>query len=197
MKYKVYMHKLKSDNRVYIGITKQEVYKRWQNGLGYVRSSYFYKAIQKYGWDNFEHIILLDDLTKEEAEQKEKELIKKYKANIKGYGFNLNEGGFAPTITEKQKRKISETEKGKIISKETIKKANETKRKRYETIGLTIKEKERYIKRTKTVKCIETDKKYFGQKELEKYGLNGSNIYEVCNGNRKSAYGYHWCFVKG
>lgn len=190
------MHKLKQDNRVYIGLTKQKPQKRWQNGYGYKHSTYFKNAINKYGWDNFEHIILYDNLTREEAQNKEIELIKKYKSNIKGYGFNINEGGFAPIITEEQKIKISNTEKGKIISKETIEKANKTKRKRYLTIGLTEKEKEKYKKRTKTVKCIETNKTYFGQKELIKLGFNGANIYEVCNGKRKRAYGYHWCFVK-
>ena len=106
--YKVYMHKLKKDNRVYIGITKQNLKKRWQNGLGYVRSSYFYNAIQKYGWDDFEHILLFENLTKEEAEEKEKELIKIYNSNKKDYGFNLTNGGSAPIITEEQKKKSLE-----------------------------------------------------------------------------------------
>ena len=34
------------------------------------------------------------------------------KKNIKGYGFNINEGGFSPTITEEQKIKISNIRKG-------------------------------------------------------------------------------------
>lgn len=196
MKYIIYKHRLKKDNRVYIGLTKQNPKKRWQNGYGYKLSTYFRKAIEKYGWDNFEHIILYKNLTKEEAQNKEIELIKKYKSNIKGYGFNINEGGFAPIITEEQKRKISDSEKGKVISKETIEKIKQAKRKRYLTIGLTEKQKNWYRRKTKKVKCIETGKIYKGQKELNKNKFNGSNIYEVCNGNRKSADGYHWCFVK-
>ena len=197
MKYKVYMHKLKKDNRVYIGITKQEPQKRWQNGLGYIHSSYFYNAIKKYGWENFEHIILFQNLSKEEAEYKEIELIKKYKANIKGYGFNINEGGSAPIMTKEQKIKISNSEKGKIISKETIKKANKTKKKRYLTTGLTDKEKERYKKMIKPIKCIETNIIYYGQKELKINGFNPANVFMVCNNKRKTSKGFHWEYFEG
>ena len=122
MKYTLYMHKLKKDNRMYIGITSQKLQKRWQNGWGYTRSPRFFNAIKEYGWDNFEHIIICENLSKEDAEKKEKELIAKYKTNTKKYGFNINEGGFSPKMTEEQKIKISNTEKGKSISLETIEK---------------------------------------------------------------------------
>ena len=47
--------------KYYIGITSQAVNKRWKNGKGYKSSPYFYNAIQKYGWNNFEHNILFTD----------------------------------------------------------------------------------------------------------------------------------------
>ena len=50
--------------KYYIGITSQAVNKRWKNGKGYKSSPYFYNAIQKYGWNNFEHNILFTDLKK-------------------------------------------------------------------------------------------------------------------------------------
>ena len=196
MKYIIYMHKLKKDNRLYIGITCQEPKKRWQNGLGYKHSSYFRNAIKKYGWNNFEHIILYNNLTREEAQSKEIELIKKYKSNIKGYGFNINEGGFAPTITEEQKRKISNTEKGKIVSEETIEKIKKSKRERMNTIGLTEKQKEWYKRKIKPIICIETNVIYQGQKELKENGFNAGNIQLVCNNKRKTADGYHWKYYK-
>lgn len=196
MKYIIYMHKLKKDNRVYIGLTQQKPEKRWQKGLGYKNSTYIKKAIDKYGWDGFEHIILYDNLTREEAQLKEIELIKKYKSNIKGYGFNMNEGGFAPIITEEQKRKISNTEKGKIVSKETIEKIKKSKIERMNTIGLTEKQKEWYKRKIKPIICIETNIIYQGQKDLKENGFNAGNIQLVCNNKRKIADGYHWKYYK-
>lgn len=188
------MHKLKKDNRKYIGITKQKVKKRWQNGLGYKHSTYFYNAIQKYGWENFEHIILYDNLTKEEAENKEKELIKLYKTTKKGYGFNINEGGFSPTITEQQKRKISKTEKGKKVSQETKEKLSKSIKKYYEINGTTENMKKYYNSIIKPVLCIETGKIYYGQKELKEEGFNPAMVNSVCNHKRKTTSNYHWKF---
>ncbi len=190
------MHKLKKDNRVYIGITCQKPEKRWQNGLGYTHSSYFYNAIIKYGWDNFEHIILFKGLTKKEAEIKEKDLIKKYKANVKGYGFNINEGGFAPVITEEQKQKISSTEKGKVVPKKVGNKISQTKKERFSKFGLTEKQREFYKKRSKPIICLETGKIYQNQRDLKENGFNAGNIQQVCVGKKITAAGFHWQYYK-
>ena len=72
-KWCVYKHTSPSKG-VYIRITKQNPVIRWSNGSGYKRNPYFYKAIQKYGWDNFKHEILFSNLTQEEAERYEKKL---------------------------------------------------------------------------------------------------------------------------
>jgi hypothetical protein len=51
--YSVYKHTNKYNNKIYIGITKQNPIKRWANGKGYKINSHFRNAIEKYGWDNF------------------------------------------------------------------------------------------------------------------------------------------------
>lgn len=66
---------------------------RYKNGLNYQKCPYFYNAIQKYGWDNFEHIVLIDDLNKETADVIEKELIQKYHTTKSECGYNLQSGG--------------------------------------------------------------------------------------------------------
>lgn len=195
-KYIIYMHRLKKDNRVYIGITCQKPEKRWQKGFGYKHSTYFYNAIKKYGWESFDHIILFENLEKHEAENKEKDLIKLYKSNIKGYGFNINEGGFTPTITEEQKNKISKSEKGKIVPKEVGNKISKTKKEIFLTSGLTEKQKNWYKRKIKPIICIETGIIYYGQKELNKNGFNGGNIQQVCVGKKKTAYKMHWKFYE-
>ena len=89
--YYVYKHTTPV-NKVYIGITCVNPSHRWNNGKGY-QSQLFGKAVEKYGWQNIKHEILFDSLTKEEAEQKEIELIAEYKSNQREYGYNVSSGG--------------------------------------------------------------------------------------------------------
>ena len=93
MSFLVYKHINLINNKVYIGLTQQKAEKRWDSGHGYKRQPYFRDAIKKYGWNNFKHEILFDDLTKEEAIKKEIELIEKYKSNNRLYGYNISKGG--------------------------------------------------------------------------------------------------------
>jgi group I intron endonuclease len=85
------------NGKKYIGITSQAPERRWQKGKGYAYGSnpYFYNAIEKYGWDNIEHTILFRNLTKDEAEEKEIELIKEHKTSQREYGYNIDLGGFS------------------------------------------------------------------------------------------------------
>ena len=78
--YKVYVHINKINGKLYIGQTSEDnPENRYKNGKNYMRCPYFHNAILKYGWDSFEHIILVDNLTKELADIVEIELIKKIK----------------------------------------------------------------------------------------------------------------------
>lgn len=92
--YCVYYHRNLLNNKLYIGISKN-VKVRWKNdGKSYKECKYFYRAIQKYGWNNFEHIVLINDISKELACIIEKELIKKYNTQNSNYGYNIASGGF-------------------------------------------------------------------------------------------------------
>lgn len=90
--YKVYMHTTPS-GKVYIGITCQEPKVRWKYGSNYKTSVAFYRAIQKYGWENIRHDILYSGLTKEQAEEIEVRLIAEYKSTDPQYGYNCDSGG--------------------------------------------------------------------------------------------------------
>lgn len=61
--YTVYMHTNKTNLKRYIGITGQTVQERWRDGKGYKSCILFNRAIQKYGWDGFEHEIVASNLT--------------------------------------------------------------------------------------------------------------------------------------
>lgn len=106
-KYSVYIH-IFPNGKVYIGITSQKPKERWRNGKGYYGSTRICNAIQKYGWKNTKHKILYEYLTKEEAENKEKELIQQYKSYDEKYGYNLELGGnLRKEISKETKRKLS------------------------------------------------------------------------------------------
>ena len=106
--YWVYKHTNKINKKVYIGISCQRpYYKRWKNGKGYIHSIHFYSAIKKYGWDNFEHEILYDNVTKEFAQTKEKELIESYNSTNPMFGYNITHGGESSVWEPEQIAKIS------------------------------------------------------------------------------------------
>ena len=66
--YCVYCHTNKINGKKYIGITCQKPNKRWGvDGKKYHESPKFWNAIQKYGWDNFNHEVLFTHLSKDEA----------------------------------------------------------------------------------------------------------------------------------
>lgn len=91
----IYAHINKINGKRYIGQTKQEPNERWRNGKGYKGSPYFYHAIQKYGWESFEHQIIEKDIsTQEEANLKEIYWINIFQSNDEKYGYNLENGGY-------------------------------------------------------------------------------------------------------
>lgn len=117
-RYSIYTHTSPS-GKVYVGqsvnIKKRwgyngEHYKTKKKDGSYIQPS-FARAIDKYGWNNFIHKIILEGISKSEADYAEKYLIRWYK--IHGLSYNITSGGEGcdaprPPLTEEQKRKISE-----------------------------------------------------------------------------------------
>lgn len=125
--YCVYMHTNKINNKIYIGQTCQSVHRRWRNGDGYKDNPYFYNAIQKYGWDNFEHEIIASNLTVEEANKFESVLIEKLDTMNPSKGYNLQSGGANFTVSELTRQKLSEAGKNRVVSDETKQKLSISK----------------------------------------------------------------------
>ena len=133
----VYMHTNKINDKKYIGITSRDVESRWRNGLGYQSGQpVFWNAIQKYGWDNFEHEIIAQDLDEYTAKQLEIDLINKYKTNCRKYknpeyGYNMTDGGDGTTgrtHTDETKEKLKIVATGRKASDETRLKLSEAKK---------------------------------------------------------------------
>ena len=83
----VYRH-IFPNGKSYIGISK-DAEKRWRNGKGYETQQKMQRAIVKYGWDNVQHIILADRLTKELAMQLEQHYIAEYDSIKNGYNATI------------------------------------------------------------------------------------------------------------
>lgn len=130
-KWCVYCHTNKVNGKKYIGITSRSPEKRWgKDGNEYREDLHpvFGRAIKKYGWNTFEHEILFENLSKEEACQKEIELILKYKTNCTrytdpAYGYNMSDGGECGSAgyvwPEEARKRLSEVLTGRIVSEET------------------------------------------------------------------------------
>ena len=120
-RWTVYCHTCPNGKK-YIGITSYSVNVRWGNGGNKYKKQPFYGAIKKYGWNNIKHEIILENLSKEEAENKEIELIKKYKTLVSENGYNCATGGgvnFGFKLSEEAKEKIRLAKIGFRHSQET------------------------------------------------------------------------------
>lgn len=203
----VYIHKLKSDGRVYVGQTNSSLSRRSGNqGQRYKSCTKFWHAIQKYGWENFEHIVIQENLTLEQANQLEAELIEKYDSI--NNGFNLVSGGRNHLWSEEYRQQMRERNLGAKNPNYGKPKSEETKRKISEANKIshlghkhseeTKKKMSEAHKKDIPILCIETSKIYRCPSEASMDVANtkqAGHITEVCKGIRKTAFGYHWKYL--
>ena len=90
----LYIHINKINNKKYVGITNNsDATMRWgENGTGYFGSVFYNKGISQFGWDNFEHIILNDEINEDTAQQLESRLIKELNLLDEEQGYNEHSG---------------------------------------------------------------------------------------------------------
>lgn len=225
MSFCIYKHTNKINGKVYIGQTCN-IKDRWsRQGDRYKGCTYFYNAIQKYGWNNFEHSILEENLTQDEANEREQYYIELYDSRNISKGYNIALGGsnggqvkgeFNPT-----NKKIICLETKQIypsariagqelhIDESCIRKVCRGDRasaggyhwedydenKDYSNI---IVEKARGKGNTRKVKCIETQEIFSSCVEAaKKVGSSSSLIGRCCRGAQKSTRGLHFCYIGG
>lgn len=202
----VYKHTF-PNGKIYIGMTSQKPYKRWKYGHGYTSQHIMDNAIKEYGWGNIKHEILFANLTKEQAEQKEIEMIKQFRSNEFEYGYNLTSGGLInrgykhsdefrakiserqrgkPSsrkgchLTDEQKKHLSDLNKGKRLSQKTKDKMSKAR-------------KNGNVWNAKAVINLDTNEVFESQRMAGIfYNINYKNINLVLRGKRKTAGGYHW-----
>lgn len=141
--HKIYKYTNKVNGKVYIGRTCTSLKQRARSkGINYRHCPYFWGAIQKYGWENFEPEILEEGLTDLEAAERELYYIKEYDSTNQEKGYNICDSKDYCTyrtyrddtrekmskiltgrkLSEETKKKISNFNKGKKLSEEHKKK---------------------------------------------------------------------------
>lgn len=164
--YILYMH-IVPNNKVYIGITSKSTKTRWRSdGSGYKGHRYFWNAIQKYGWNNIQHIILATNLSKEWACRLEQLLIIWYKANDSHYGYNLSTGGefnagFHYKHTQQVVERLREVNIGKHHTEETKRKLSEINKSRPTDVIEKIKQSLKKTQKQRTAKRLQTMKERY------------------------------------
>lgn len=214
--YCVYRH-TSPTGKVYIGITRQRLQKRWQNGRGYLNShnKRFYNAILRYGWENFRHEILNTGLSKEEAENLEIQLIAEHRATDPAHGYNQDKGGnHNGRCTEATRRKLSEAKRGSrnpMYGSHTChhepprlsgaahpmygRRGANNPRTGMRHNQEAIEKMRKNNKKNKPVICVETGAKYpSAQAAGRAIGITGGGVAGCCNRKRhyNTAGGYHW-----
>lgn len=128
--YTLYCHTNKVNGKKYFGVTGTNPKRRWAGGHGYTTCPRFNDAIVKYGWDNFDHEILADNLTEQEAHRLEREYIEANQTTDERYGYNQSVGGKGGrsgiSHTEDWKRAMSERQRGRTHSDEHNHKVSES-----------------------------------------------------------------------
>ena len=217
--YTVYIHTAPNGKK-YVGITGQSIKQRWRvDGHGYKPQRLFYRAVLKYGWDNFEHEIIAENLSNIEAGKLEQELIKKYNTCNPEYGYNISMGGENSPVGCKRsietRQKLSESHKGlrawnagKHLSKSTkekLRQANigkhlsEETRAKISTKNKNCKPSELAISRaiekcSKIVVQLSTGKEFPSATKAGEYsGENRNTITRHCRGEVRKA---RWAFKK-
>lgn len=120
--YCVYAHINKTNGKIYIGQTifGDNPEKRWRNGEGYNSCTIFYRAIQKYGWDGFDHEVIASNLTQDEANHFEELLIQQLDTTNPKYGYNIQLGGDNHEWSDISKLKMIQSHREAIRIKHKI-----------------------------------------------------------------------------
>lgn len=89
--YQVYCHTNTINGKIYIGVTKNTWEDRWKTK--YRSNQHFNRAILKYPEECWEHEVVIDGVSRENAAEWEKVLIEFYDARNPEHGYNKGRGG--------------------------------------------------------------------------------------------------------
>ena len=213
-----YIYKITNNinGKIYIGKTMRSIKQRWKEHLANIKKEEcknrpLYRAINKYGVENFS-IEKIEECSDIILSDREKYWIEYYNSFKNGY--NATKGGDGSQYidrklvieTYKQIQNCKKTTEIVNIHSDSvykILKSNNIDRKSSQEISKECSSKPVYMLNKKDLRIL---KVFASMKEAAKYiqeqtnnntDLRGmaSHIREVCQGKRKTAYGYSWKFL--
>ena len=116
----IYKFTNRINGKVYIGQTIKE-YQRYQAHKHCYGDSLLHRAINKYGFENFDYDVI-ERLDEELLDEREIFWISYYKSNNNKFGYNLTDGGEGSRgrkLTEQHKQKLIDGRKNTPVSVET------------------------------------------------------------------------------
>jgi len=159
--------------------------------------------------------------TKKEINEAEFNWIEKFKNHKDIVNLVKGGGSFVPMndkLNEEKNELLRKKFKGIPLTENTKRKMSESKKEFYKTHDVPMKGRKHteeakkkmskiakircsspnYVhNQSKSVRCIETGEIFKSTIEAAKsLGKKGSHIYDVCNGKREKALGYHWEWIK-
>ena len=188
--YTVYAHKNLKNEKYYVGCTKMNPKRRWNNGKGYQNQPKMWNDIQNSDWNSdWCHGILGKFTDKNEALKYEAFLIAMLDSANNGYNTSSFNAHYCKH-SEETKKKMSEAKSGennpwygKHLTEETKKKIRENN------------PSKSVIQFSKDGELIA---EYPSLHEAERQtGCNQGNICSCCKGKLKSCGGYIWKYKEG
>ncbi len=187
------------------------------------RGRAIHRAIHKYGVENFTIEQIDNAETQEELNEKERYWIEYYESNT-SKGYNLTDGGDFFKMNESVKKKMSEIRKGQWAGEKNPKYGvpmpQEIKDKLITVNKLRTGEKNHFYGKkhteetklkmrkprpsitgsknpnSKRVLCIETGEIFeSGSLAAKAMNVYYGSVRKCCQGNRKTAGGYHWRYI--
>lgn len=208
--YSVYVHKT-PDGKRYVGMTRQHPQKRWKSGHGYEHCTDFYAAIIEFGWKNISHEVVATNLSKEDAEKIERELICLYHTTNPKCGYNSYSGGLtgakANCVThdrmssaqsgcsnpmykkhhsDRTKNLIGASKRGKPLSENCKRKLSRALGGARNPAAKPVNQYDKNMNFIKSWSYIRQTKKETG----------ANNIYACCVGKLKTSGGYVWRYAE-
>lgn len=224
MSWIIYKHTNKINGKIYIGQSKyswKNINDRWQSGRGYHIKTRFGSAIKKYGWENFDHHLLEDNITSQNiANEREIYWIRYFNSYYDGY--NCTPGG--NNVSENFAYKVKIYCSNNKITYDSIISASQQLNTSYHkivrqiTTGHYYKTDDLYFclesekddikiefytpkydfsSLMKSVICVETREIYDSVTECSKaIGVKTQNISVNCCKNHRTAKGKHYAYLE-